>query len=78
MNLVALIGNYAGTAALLTAFDMQLDPDQPLPLPQISFAPPVPPFPPVPSRATLRLGGVKAIRLKTGMGGIEFGCVQPL
>lgn len=35
VNLVALMGNYAGTAALLTAFDMQLDPDQPLPLPQL-------------------------------------------
>jgi 4-carboxymuconolactone decarboxylase len=34
VNLVALMGNYAGTAALLTAFDMQLDPDQPLPLAQ--------------------------------------------
>lgn len=31
IDLVALIGNYAATAALLTAFDMQLDPDQPLP-----------------------------------------------
>jgi hypothetical protein len=29
------MGNYAVTAALLTAFDMQLDPDQPLPLPQL-------------------------------------------
>jgi len=29
VDLVALMGNYAGTAALLTAFDMQLDPDQP-------------------------------------------------
>ena len=28
VDLVALMGNYAGTAALLTAFDMQLDPDQ--------------------------------------------------
>jgi 4-carboxymuconolactone decarboxylase len=28
VNLVALMGNYAATAALLTAFDMQLDPDQ--------------------------------------------------
>jgi len=34
VDLVALIGNYAGTAALLTAFDMQLDPSQPPPLPQ--------------------------------------------
>ena len=33
VDLVALMGNYAATAALLTAFDMQLDPDQPLPLP---------------------------------------------
>jgi len=35
VDLVALMGNYAGTAALLTAFDMQLDPSQPplLPLP---------------------------------------------
>ena len=30
---VALMGNYAGTAALLTAFDMQLDPNQPPLLP---------------------------------------------
>ncbi len=28
VDLVALMGNYAGTAALLTAFDMQLDPGQ--------------------------------------------------
>jgi 4-carboxymuconolactone decarboxylase len=34
VNLVALMGNYAGTAALLTAFDMQLDTDQPPLLPQ--------------------------------------------
>ena len=33
VDLVALMGNYAGTAALLTAFDMQLDPDQPPPCP---------------------------------------------
>ena len=33
VDLVALMGNYAGTAALLIAFDMQLDPDQPPPLP---------------------------------------------
>ena len=33
VDLVALMGNYAGTAALLTAFDMQLDPNQPPPLP---------------------------------------------
>ena len=28
VDLVALMGNYAATAALLTVFDMQLDPDQ--------------------------------------------------
>jgi 4-carboxymuconolactone decarboxylase len=28
VDLVALMGNYAATAALLTAFDMQLDPEQ--------------------------------------------------
>ena len=33
VDLVALMGNYAGTAALLTAFDMQLDPGQPPHLP---------------------------------------------
>jgi len=35
VDLVALMGNYAATAALLTAFDMQLDPgtEPPLPLP---------------------------------------------
>ena len=33
VDLVALMGNYAATAAMLTAFDMQLDPDQPPPLP---------------------------------------------
>ena len=33
VDLVALMGNYAGTAALLTAFDMQLDPSQPPLLP---------------------------------------------
>jgi 4-carboxymuconolactone decarboxylase len=33
VDLVALMGNYAGTAALLTAFDMQLDLGQPPPLP---------------------------------------------
>ena len=33
VDLVALMGNYAGTAALLTAFDMQLDPNQPPLLP---------------------------------------------
>jgi 4-carboxymuconolactone decarboxylase len=35
VDLVALMGNYAGTAALLTAFDMQLDPGQPPPLPPL-------------------------------------------
>jgi 4-carboxymuconolactone decarboxylase len=33
VDLVALMGNYAGTAALLIAFDMQLDPNQPALLP---------------------------------------------
>jgi len=33
VDLVALMGNYAATAATLTAFDMQLDADQPPPLP---------------------------------------------
>lgn len=33
VDLVALMGNYASTAALLTAFDMQLDPEQTPPLP---------------------------------------------
>jgi 4-carboxymuconolactone decarboxylase len=33
VDLVALMGNYAGTAAMLTAFDMQLDPSQAPPLP---------------------------------------------
>jgi 4-carboxymuconolactone decarboxylase len=33
VELVALMGNYAATAALLTAFDMQLDPGQQPPLP---------------------------------------------
>jgi len=33
VDLVALMGNYAGTAALLTAFDIQLDPGQEPPLP---------------------------------------------
>jgi 4-carboxymuconolactone decarboxylase len=33
IDLVALMGNYAATAVMLTAFDMQLDPDQPPPLP---------------------------------------------
>jgi 4-carboxymuconolactone decarboxylase len=32
VDLVALMGNYAATAAVLTAFDMQLDPGQPPPL----------------------------------------------
>jgi 4-carboxymuconolactone decarboxylase len=31
IDLVALMGNYAATAAMLIAFDMQLDPDQPPP-----------------------------------------------
>jgi 4-carboxymuconolactone decarboxylase len=35
VDLVALVGNYAGTAALLTAFDMQLDPGRPQPLPPL-------------------------------------------
>ena len=35
VNLIALMDNYAGTAALLTVFDMQLGPDQPLPLRQL-------------------------------------------
>jgi hypothetical protein len=35
VNFIALMGKYAGTAALLTVFDMQLGPDQPLPLPQL-------------------------------------------
>jgi 4-carboxymuconolactone decarboxylase len=34
VDLVALMGNYASTAALLVAFDMQLDPNQPPLLPQ--------------------------------------------
>ena len=33
VDLVALMGNYAAAAALLTAFDMQLDPDLEPPLP---------------------------------------------
>jgi 4-carboxymuconolactone decarboxylase len=33
VDLVALMGNYAATAAMLTAFDMQLDPDRPPLLP---------------------------------------------
>ena len=35
VNLVALTGNYAGASALLIVFDMQLDPNQPLPLSQL-------------------------------------------
>jgi 4-carboxymuconolactone decarboxylase len=35
VDLVALMGNYASTAALLTAFDMQLDPGQRPPLPAV-------------------------------------------
>jgi hypothetical protein len=35
VDLVALMGNYAGTAALLTVFDMQLDPGRPPPLPPL-------------------------------------------
>ncbi len=35
VDLVALMGNYAATAALLAAFDMQLDPDQPPLLPPL-------------------------------------------
>ena len=35
VNFIALMGNYAETAALLTVFDMQLGPDQQLPLPQL-------------------------------------------
>jgi putative methionine-R-sulfoxide reductase with GAF domain/alkylhydroperoxidase family enzyme len=37
VDLVALMGNYAATAALLTAFDMQLHPGQPTPLPRLFF-----------------------------------------
>jgi 4-carboxymuconolactone decarboxylase len=33
VDLVALMGNYAATAAVLTAFDMHLDPGQAPPLP---------------------------------------------
>lgn len=36
VDLVALMGNYAATAAMLTAFDMQLDPGQEALLPEIS------------------------------------------
>lgn len=35
VDLVALMGNYAATAALLTAFDMQLDPGVEPPLPRL-------------------------------------------
>lgn len=35
VDLVALMGNYAATAALLTAFGMQLDPGQTTPLPRL-------------------------------------------
>jgi 4-carboxymuconolactone decarboxylase len=35
IDLVALMGNYAATAALLTAFDMRLDPGQEPPLPPL-------------------------------------------
>jgi putative methionine-R-sulfoxide reductase with GAF domain/alkylhydroperoxidase family enzyme len=34
VDLVALMGNYAATAALLVAFDMRLDPETPPPLPR--------------------------------------------
>jgi 4-carboxymuconolactone decarboxylase len=37
VDLVALMGNYASTAALLTAFAMQLDDGQPPPLPRLFF-----------------------------------------
>jgi 4-carboxymuconolactone decarboxylase len=36
VDLVALMGNYAATAALLTAFDMQLDDGQKPPLPRLT------------------------------------------
>jgi 4-carboxymuconolactone decarboxylase len=38
VDLVALMGNYAATAALLTAFDMQLDPGEEPGLPDIDAA----------------------------------------
>jgi len=38
VDLVALMGNYAATAALLTAFAMQLDKRQPPPLPSLLFS----------------------------------------
>jgi putative methionine-R-sulfoxide reductase with GAF domain/alkylhydroperoxidase family enzyme len=37
VDLVALMGNYASTAALLTAFDMRLDGGPTAPLPRLSF-----------------------------------------
>ena len=37
VDLVALMGNYASTAALLTAFAMRLDEGQPPPLPRLFF-----------------------------------------
>jgi 4-carboxymuconolactone decarboxylase len=40
INLVALMGNYASTAAMLTAFDMQLDPGVEPPLPPLIQPPP--------------------------------------
>src|SRR5262249_25091390 len=39
VDLVALMGNYAATAALLTAFDMQLDANQEPPLPPHTTSP---------------------------------------
>jgi len=39
IDLVALMGNYAATAALLTAFDMQLDPGVEPPLPPLTRPP---------------------------------------
>ena len=39
IDLVALMGHYAATAALLTAFDMQLDPGQEPPLPPLHSLP---------------------------------------
>jgi putative methionine-R-sulfoxide reductase with GAF domain/alkylhydroperoxidase family enzyme len=38
VDLVALMGNYASTAALLTAFDMRLEGGRTAPLPRLSFA----------------------------------------
>ena len=37
VDLIALMGNYAATAAMLIAFDMQLDPASPSPLPRVFF-----------------------------------------